>query len=293
MGEGCRHFAGACQRTQLMRFLALNLQAPLASFGGTTVDHYGITRLFPAASMLTGLLGNALGYQRSEAEKLMELQERLIFGAFYRETYPEQIRDYQTVQLRGETSWTTDGTRAERKGASGDSTHIRYRDYLTDLDLYVVLALTAAEKSPTLDNLVQALEQPARPLSLGRKTCLPSEPLLLPPALRFQEAATPAEAALNLARALPFRKREKEAEAKKYNRNVSPAIHLMRPALPAERALTDTRALPPAGLATITDERNWQGGFHGGSRQIVIEKLPINTESIEKEIPIGISGEPT
>ena len=46
-----------------MQHMILALEAPLMAFGGETVDNYGVVRSFPAASMLTGLLANALGWR--------------------------------------------------------------------------------------------------------------------------------------------------------------------------------------------------------------------------------------
>lgn len=63
------------------RWLVLRLEAPLLAFGGVTIDHVGITRDFPAQSMLTGLLANALGWERTEWEKHQALQDRLVFAA--------------------------------------------------------------------------------------------------------------------------------------------------------------------------------------------------------------------
>ncbi len=37
------------------------------SFGGEIVDNFGVTRRFPSASMLTGLIANALGWRRTGA----------------------------------------------------------------------------------------------------------------------------------------------------------------------------------------------------------------------------------
>ena len=49
-----------------MRHLVLTLESPLMAFGGETIDNLGVIRPFPAASMLTGLLANALGWRRVE-----------------------------------------------------------------------------------------------------------------------------------------------------------------------------------------------------------------------------------
>ena len=61
-----------------MQHLILNLESPLMSFGGETIDNHGVTRRFPAASMLTGLLANALGWQSVERELAGTVVEHLI-----------------------------------------------------------------------------------------------------------------------------------------------------------------------------------------------------------------------
>ena len=47
-----------------MRHLAMRLEAPLSSYGAEAIDNFGVVDDFPAASMLTGLLANALGWLR-------------------------------------------------------------------------------------------------------------------------------------------------------------------------------------------------------------------------------------
>ena len=66
-----------------MRHLIMNLESPLMAFGGETIDNYGVVRWFPSASMLTGLLANALGWRRIERQRHQRLQDRLIFGGGY------------------------------------------------------------------------------------------------------------------------------------------------------------------------------------------------------------------
>lgn len=53
-------------------------------------------------------------------------------------------------------------------------THQRYRDY--DSLCVVALRLESPDQVPTLDDLAKALDEPARPLFIGRKPCLPGEP---------------------------------------------------------------------------------------------------------------------
>ena len=65
----------------MSRHLLLRLEGPLMAFGGETIDNLGVIRDFPAQSMLTGLIANALGWRREDAAAHDRLQARLVFGA--------------------------------------------------------------------------------------------------------------------------------------------------------------------------------------------------------------------
>jgi len=163
-------------------FLLLRLEAPLMSFGGAMVDNIGRTRSFPGQAQVTGLLGNALGYRHADANLLERLQIRLRMAAALARP-GEVLRDYHTVDLAQPhlvgTGWTTRGAPELRGGASGEATHIRHRWYLADAVVVVVLTLHPADEEPRLSDLAAAVQHPARPLFIGRKTCLPTAPILL------------------------------------------------------------------------------------------------------------------
>lgn len=173
-----------------MKALILRLDAPLLAFGGVMIDQHGVIERFPGQALLTGLLGNALGLEHRDGEQLQALQERLRFSARW-DVAPERVIDYHTVDLgqpkmkgysRGKEpeAWTTRGrTEGRGTGDATKATHIRYRHYWADGLMTVALRL-AGDQSPTLDDLHAALRNPARPLFLGRKTCLPARPLLGP-----------------------------------------------------------------------------------------------------------------
>ena len=165
-----------------MDCLILRFDAPLMSFGAIAVDKYNPIWRFPARSMLTGLLGNALGWDHRDTAKLDTLQARLRYAARW-EAEPEPLLDYQTVDLGQDflvsTGWTTRGRSEDRKGGTAaTSTHIRYRDYWANGVVTLALALQG-EGDPTLDDLERALRHPARPLFIGRKPCLPAAPILI------------------------------------------------------------------------------------------------------------------
>ena len=171
----------------MARHLLMRLRAPLIAFGGETIDNYGVTRDFPALSMVTGLLANALGWDRGDDAKHNRLQERLVMGARL-DADGFRVEDYQTaLLLQDDAGWTTLGKVEGRKPSPSYTsmpdgrkglTLQRYRHYHADMDVLVALRLQTADESPTLDELAVALDKPARPLFVGRKSCLPTERLM-------------------------------------------------------------------------------------------------------------------
>ena len=232
------------------RWLVLRLEAPLMAFGGVAIDQVGPVRDFPAASMLTGLLGNALGWHWSDSERLQALQDRLTFAA-RRDHEGTLLTDTQNAQLaKADKGWTTRGTPEGRDGASYHAPHRRLRDYHADASVRIVLRLEPPDEAPDLDRIADALDRPARPLYLGRKPCLPSTPLLPTGATRWVTGET-AYAALST---LPG-------------------------AEDAARALWPEDQGPRTGrgvdrIADWADLRVWRTGLHGGSRKVVEGRVP-------------------
>lgn len=167
-----------------MKALILRLDAPLVSFGGVMIDQHGVIDRFPGHALLTGLIGNALGWRHGEGERLQALQARLRLAARW-DVAPTRIVDYHTVDL-GQAKmcsegWTTRGVAEHRDGgtAAKFGTHQRYRHYWADGLMTIALTL-AGDDEPTVEQVGWALQRPARPLFVGRKTCLPARPLLDP-----------------------------------------------------------------------------------------------------------------
>ena len=232
-----------------MRHLILNLEAPLMAFGGETIDNHGVIRWFPASSMLTGLLANALGWRRIESDRHQELQNRLVFAArIDREPAGgARLRDFQTAQLgAADKGWTTRGQPEGRAGGAKtyDAPHLRYRDYFADMRVMVALRLEPFDGSLTLDDLEEALQEPARPLFIGRKPCLPSAPLFA----GFGEA----DSALGALLATPLADRQDDGEP----------LRLLWPDGEGVDCVSSNRNY------MLTDERNWVSGLHGGGRLV-------------------------
>ena len=163
--------------------LLLRFDAPLVSFGGPIVDNHGVIQEHPPLSLLTGMLGNALGYEHCDASRLQQLQSRLRY-AVRCDCAGKRIVDFQTADLGQrfliDAGWTTGGHREDRAGGTAkEGTHIRYRHYLADSIFTVAVTLVPPETDPTVEEVEQALSRPSRPLFIGRKCCIPSGPLLI------------------------------------------------------------------------------------------------------------------
>jgi CRISPR system Cascade subunit CasD len=162
-----------------MFVLLMRLEAPLMAFGREMIDATGPTRDDPDISLLTGLFANALGYARGERLQHQALQDRLRF-AVRLDRPGEPLIDFQTAQLaKDDRGWTTRGEPEGRTGgaASYESPHLRFRHYRADALLTLAVTLVDGQIAPTLHHLADALREPARPLFIGRKPCVPSAPL--------------------------------------------------------------------------------------------------------------------
>ncbi|MCB1859839.1 MAG: type I-E CRISPR-associated protein Cas5/CasD [Gammaproteobacteria bacterium] len=225
------------------RHLLIRLEAPLIAFGGETIDNFGVIRDFPALSMVTGLLANALGWRREEDERHNRLQQRIVMGARI-ERMGERFTDFQTAQLGAkDAGWTTMGIPESRQGGatSYDSPHLRYRDYHADPAVLVALRLEPVDESPALDELAEALNHPARPLFIGRKPCLPMS-------LLFAGWAD----SKNLLHAL----------------RTAPAITAPRDKSWVLQWPDGEGEFEGDRLLDLCDERNWTSGVHGGWRPV-------------------------
>lgn len=230
------------------QFLIIRLEGPMMSFGTVAVDGNRPSGDLPGLSMLTGLMARALGWSRPEHNPLSQrLQERISYAARSERTSRHgnaPLHDYHTAQLNADdAAWTTHG-RPETRGGS-PATHIppnpRHLDYRTDLRVTAAVTLRDPAEFPTLQDLAQALIRPASVLFIGRKSCLPSEPI-------FQELTT--------------------AD------NLLDALHRIPSASPDEQdpVLWDGDAAHPSTslLRTIMvqDLRDWANDIHTGRRTV-------------------------
>ena len=224
----------------MRRWLHIRLEGPIGAFGSTALDAYGFTGEMATLSMMTGMIASALGWDRSEYDRLSELQERLTIGTVWDEEAGPRLTDYQTADLgRHDEAWTTRGSPLTRKSAPAtfEGCHQRWRDYLTDLQLSVVVGLPDDGRRPSIEDIAKALGEPARPLYIGRKGCAPTAPL----AREIVEAT-------NVHNALT-------------------QVHDDRPEAPASWPAAQGEPLGDDEVL-VADRRNWKTGFHSGRRSV-------------------------
>lgn len=236
-----------------MRYSILRFDAPMMSFGAPIVSEEGLIQSFPALSMMTGLLANALGYDRREAEKHERLQRNLSYAV--REDVPgEKIVDYQTADLgqshlqakskTGSVAWTTWDKLDQRGSGNTATTNIRNREYLAGAVYTVALHVDHL----SAEQISAAFNKPERPLFIGRQPCLPGTRI-------YQctvEAETPRDALI-----------DERTDAKDDDDSV----------LTPRRLWSSCDAGASGNVQPVTDARDWTNQIHVGERHIREESL--------------------
>ena len=241
------------------------------AFGGPSIDRVGLTMALPGNSMITGLLGNALGYRRQDQEALQRLQERMTTAARIDQEPPggATFRDFQTANLgegtdleyresRWTVGWTTRGRVETRAGNqnnyAGNQGQNRLREYRTDTKATAVLRLDPEEEQPDIESLAQALEQPRRILFIGRKSCTPSGRLFG----GFAYGNSALEALLSVPR-------------KDNPGYLPPDMRIQWEDHDPENLPENVKA---QRMINLSDQKNWTARVHGGTRTVWTGTVP-------------------
>lgn len=165
--------------------LLLRLEGPLQSWGGRARWDVRDTGRVPTKSGIVGLLGCALGYPMGDPRLETDLDAGLRFGV-RTEAAGRILEDYHTVSgflptAGGAYKHTgiKTGTSLEKLRSDPDvepATIVSTRFYLEDAAFLVGLEETGLVPG-ILARCADALRQPAWPLFLGRKACIPSRPV--------------------------------------------------------------------------------------------------------------------
>lgn len=160
-----------------MDILVFRLYGPMASWGEIAVGESRHTANYPSKSAALGLLGAALGIERSDEHRQYQLQQGYalaveLFTAGY------LLRDYHTAQVPDSAGKFTYRTRRDELvlGKERLGTILSSREYRSDaLALVAVRALDGAPFS--LAEILEKLLKPVFHLYLGRKSCPLAAPL--------------------------------------------------------------------------------------------------------------------
>lgn len=145
-----------------LRGIALRLHGPLQAWGGPAIGDDRPTLPFPTRSAVLGLLAACLGIRRGETAALFDLARG--------------TRVHTRVDSPG-TPLVDDQTIQDHKFASQTRQTIQSkRTYLCDASFVVVVV---PGPSITGAHLRDAVSTPAFSPFLGRRTCVPSSPILL------------------------------------------------------------------------------------------------------------------
>lgn len=156
--------------------LVLRLAGPLQSWGSMSRFNRRDTDDRPTKSGVIGLLAAADGRERgADLSDLVELRMGV------RSDQPGTVlRDYHTVSdLRGRA---LPRASLNKKGqpdltAPKKFTHVTKRFYLQD----AVFVVAVEGPRPRVAHLGDAVRRPAFPLALGRRSCVPTQPMLITP----------------------------------------------------------------------------------------------------------------
>jgi CRISPR system Cascade subunit CasD len=162
-----------------MLFLTIRLSAPLMALQGPRIDGEPQSLPIPTRSLLTGLIGSALGYGRSDHGKLQDLQDNMRVGVVVHrggvEISDYQIADLGKSYLRG-PMWSSGTSVVAREGSQIKGLRPQQRPYRADADMTAVIEL-GADSPVNAEQIIAALDQPAHPLFIGRSSCPPASRL--------------------------------------------------------------------------------------------------------------------
>lgn len=153
---------------QTIPILVLRLEGLLQSWGEHSKWNYRDSAPMPTKSGVVGMIGCAMGWERDD-DRLKTISDNLQMAV--RADRPgREIVDFHTVQSR--EFLNAQGKHLGKKGEY--YTIITYRTYLQDA--FFTVALSGDVQC--LREIADAFLHPKWPVYLGRKSCVPSRPVL-------------------------------------------------------------------------------------------------------------------
>ena len=154
-----------------MRLLILRLEGPLQSWGERSKWDNRDSALMPTKSGVIGIIACCMGVPRDD-ERMLELHQKLRIAV--RADMPGRLGvDYHTVSA--ECLLTAEGKPRKKEKGKDESTIISKRQYLQDASF---LAVVSSTDEDLLDSVEYSLRHPKWVAYLGRKSCVPTYPLI-------------------------------------------------------------------------------------------------------------------
>ena len=157
-------------------FLVFQLYGVLAAWGDIAVGEYRPSLGHPTKSAVTGLLGAALGVDRSDESQHQQLTQQYGVAVCVHD-FGELLRDFHTIQVPGGKH----RSRSRRDELCLDplnlNTMLSTRDYHNDAFYQVAVWPRNDNVSYSLEMLKEHLQSPHFTLYLGRKSCPVGLPL--------------------------------------------------------------------------------------------------------------------
>lgn len=152
--------------------LFLRLAGPMQSWGTSSRFQLRRTDAYPSKSGVLGMLLSAMGVRREDSPRVLEIMNRLLMGVRVdREGALDW--DYDTAGAKIGIR-RADGREAKKTASTGEyETLLSRRQYLYGASFLVALQGDA----DTVCTSAKALQNPIWPLFLGRKCCVPGEPV--------------------------------------------------------------------------------------------------------------------
>ena len=161
-------------RLAMREHLTFLLAAPMASFGSYAGHERRGSELVPLRSAVLGLVGAAIGIDRSDADGQSDLRRYSVAVQSFQSSVP--TRDYHTVQTVPTSKARRPNSRRSALERAGRdvNTIITIRDYRCDV---LIGAALWGDGQWSLNRIADCLRNPKFPLYLGRKSCPLAGPL--------------------------------------------------------------------------------------------------------------------
>lgn len=158
-----------------MKYLALFLRAPLQSWGVSGKFGERPTMSFPSKSGILGMVAAATGIDRTDDAWLQQATKLSFSARAYR--MGTRLSDYHTVGCGygKETEFSRRSIPAKAEDGKPGNPAVTRREYLQDTTFGVVLF---GDDETLLKQMENGLANPVWGVWLGRKSCIPTEPVL-------------------------------------------------------------------------------------------------------------------